>query len=508
MRRLLPLCVLIAAPALAQEPAPTRNNAIPPPSASAQGDVSVTIYNNDLALVQDERQLTFGRGRVRQEFPDVSANVRPETVTLNGDALSIIEQNFDFDLLSPQALIQKAIGETITLVRTNPATGQETREQARVLAANGGVVLQIGNRIEVLRDDGLPVRVIFDRVPENLRARPTLSVTVDSSRAGPRPVTLTYLTTGLGWAADYVALFDQAAGRMDVQGWITLTNNSGTEYRAAETLLVAGNVAGQGYAYQPGRGRVPPPPVRPPLRGAGTETADRERLGDFYLYPLPERTTIANRQTKQVSFLDVSGAPAARAYEFRNGWLGSADQPQNVNTVLRFSSSRDQGLGDALPAGTIRVYQRDQRGAPQFVGESRIDHTPMGSEIGLTTGQAFDVKVQPVVEQRREIRLDEWRASSRFRIFNPDGTVTRGETESNVGQTFWETRMRYTLTNARPEPVTVILTQDGLDNYWSDTRIVSETLPSQRESSRAATWQVPVPANGTATLDVTFHTRH
>ena len=469
MRYLLPLCVLIAAPALAQD------NAIPPPGTSAQGDVSVTIYNNDLALVQDQRQLSFGRGRVRQEFPDVSAQIRPETVTLVGDGIGIVEQNFDFDLLSPQALIQKAVGETITLVRTNPATGQETRERALVLAANGGVVLQIGERIEVLRDDGLPVRVIFDRVPENLRARPTLSVTVESARAGPRPVTLTYLTTGLGWAADYVALFDEANGRMDVQGWITLTNNSGTEYRAAETLLVAGAVSGgDGVDYRSMRGR-PQPPSRPPLRQAGTETSDRERIGDFYLYPLPERTTIANRQTKQVSFLDVDNTPAARAYEYRNAWMGTQDEPQSANTVLRFSSSREQGLGDALPAGTVRVYQRDARGNPQFVGESAIGHTPMGSELGLVTGQAFDVKVQPVVERRERVSNNRWR-----------------------------TTMRYTLTNARPAPVTVDLLQSGL---WGDTRIVEESQPSQRRSADDALWRVAVPANGEAVVTATFDTR-
>ena len=203
---LLLSAAILAAPAAAQI-----QTEIPPPSQNAQGEVAVTIYNNNLALVQDRRQLDIAAGRSRQEFPDVSAQIRPETVTLTGQGIGIVEQNFDFDLLSPQALMQKAVGETITLVRTNPANGAETRERARVLAANGGVVLQIGDRIEVLRDDGLPVRVIFDRVPENLRARPTLSVTVQSERGGRRPVTLTYLTPGLGWSADYVALFDESA---------------------------------------------------------------------------------------------------------------------------------------------------------------------------------------------------------------------------------------------------------------------------------------------------------
>ena len=465
MRKLILLSVFLAGSALAQ----TGANTIPPPSQSAQGDVAVTIYNGDLALVQDTRQLDIPAGRSRQEFPDVSAQIRPETVTLSGAGVGIVEQNFDFDLLSPQALMQKAVGETITLVRTNPATGAELRERARVLAANGGVVLQIGDRIEVLRDDGLPVRVIFDRVPENLRARPTLSVTVQGERGGRRPVTLTYLTAGLGWSADYVALFDEANGRMDVQGWITLTNNSGTPYVNANTLLVAGSVGDDNQQNNYARRQ------QGPVRNPGTETSGRERLGDFYLYPLPERTTIANHQTKQVSFLDVHGTPAVRAYEYRNAWLGTSEQPVSANTVLRFSSSREQGLGDALPAGTVRVYQRDARGNPQFVGESAIGHTPMGSQLGLTTGQAFDVKVRAVVERRERVNGDRWR-----------------------------TTMRYTLTNARPNPVTVDLLQSGL---WGDTRIAAESMPSERRSADEALWHVPVPANGEATVTATFDTR-
>ena len=471
--RLISLGALLAASAAYAQP-------VPNPAQTAQGDVAVTIYNNDRALVEDKRTLDLPAGRSRQEFRDVSAQIQPETVTLNGRGIGIVEQNFDFDLLSPSALMQNAVGQTVTLVRVNPATGAEVRERARILAANGGVVMQIGDRIEVLRDDGLPARVIFDAVPASLRARPTLSVTLDSDASGSRPVTLTYLTPGLGWAADYVALFDEANGRMDVQGWVTLTNNSGTPYVNASTLLVAGNV-GQNSGYRGGYGGgYPPPPPPPPPPGvidrAGTETAARERLGDFYLYPLPERTTIADKQTKQVSFLDVQNTPAARAYEFRNGWLSTADQPLSANTVLRFSSSRNQGLGDALPAGTVRVYQRDARGNPQFVGEHRIGHTPMGSGISLTTGQAFDVKVRPVVEER-----------------------------TKVGDSRWRTRMRYTLTNAGPKPITVDLIQSGL---WGDTRITDQSAKSERLSADEARWRVPVPANGEATVTATFDSRY
>jgi hypothetical protein len=243
MRALAMLCVpvtlvggLVALPVAAQDPA----------QGNAQGDVAVTIYNNGQSLVQDDRQLSVAAGRNLIEFPDVSARIRPETVTLSGPGIGIVEQNFDFDLLTPDKLMDKAVGQSITLVRTNPATGAERTERAKGLAANGGIVLQIGERIEVLRDDGLPVRAVFDRLPPNLRARPTLSVTVDAANAGTIPARLSYLTPNLGWTADYVALFDAAKGAMDIQGWVTLTNSTGTTFNNARTLLVAGNPGGGG----------------------------------------------------------------------------------------------------------------------------------------------------------------------------------------------------------------------------------------------------------------------
>lgn len=450
-----------------------------PVAPNAQGDVSVTIYNNNLALVQDIRQLNIGNGTVREEFPDVSAQIQPQTVSFNASGTSIVEQNFDYDLLSPNAMMDKAVGEAVTLIRTNPATGAETRERAKVLAVNGGVVVQIGERIEILRDDGLPVRVIFDRIPENLRAKPTLSVTLDSERAGVRSASLTYLTGGMGWAADYVSLYDETSGTIDVQGWVTLTNNTGTTFKNANTLLVAGNPRGQGGARNYG-GRYALQPVEDGvLEEAGTQTPDRETLGDYYLYPLAERTTIANAQTKQVSFLDVQKVPARKAYQYTVGWLASMEQPQSFKSVIKFSSSRNGGLGDALPAGAVRFYMRDKKGDPQFIGESRIGHTPMGSALGLATGDAFDVKVKATIEKREQVSKNKWRTS-----------------------------MRYVVTNARNQPITTDLQQAGLDWGWTDTRIVEESIKSERANSNTAEWKVPVPANGETVLTATFETRY
>lgn len=427
------------------------------PSASSP-KLSVTIYNSNLALVQDQRTIDVAAGRQRLEFKDVSAAIRPETVSLASPNLGVVEQNFDYDLLTPDKLMEKAVGRQIKIVRTNPGDGKETTETATVLAANEGVVLKIGDRIEVLRDDGVPTRVIFDKVPETLRARPTLSVTVNADRAGSTPVTLSYLTSGLSWEADYVAVFDEKKGALDLQGWITLQNNSGTAFENAQTQLVAGNVN----QFNGGnRGVV----------SAGTEGSDRERIADYYIYPLPERTTIAANQSKQVGFLSAQAVPAKKVYEVREYGFSSDENPQKAITAIQFSNSKLKGLGDQLPAGTMRIYMRDQAGDPKFVGENAIGHTSAGSELSIKTGEAFDVSSQATLVSQEKI------SKSRSRY-----------------------AMKYLVRNARPEAVTVELRQGGL---WRDGKVTDESLPSRRIDARTLAWSVPVPANGETVLTFT-----
>ena len=470
---------------------------LPDPDSTEQGDVSVTIYQNGQSLVQDIRQLNIAQGRSRIEFPDVSAQIRPQTLSFASDGTAIIEQNFDFDLLTPGALMEKAIGQTITLVRTNPATGAETRERAKILSTAGGVVVQIANRIEVLRDDGLPVRAVFDRVPPNLRARPTLSVNLQSNRSGTRPASIRYLTPGLGWTSDYVALYDEKTASIDMQGWVTLTNTTGTTFHNAKTLLIAGNPNG-GYNRNKNRNMV----------RAGTESANRESVGDFYLYPIDARTTIANRQTKQVSFLDVQGVKADKVYRRTVGWLSNESDPVNVSSEIAFTSSSDGGLGDALPAGTIRFYQRDKQGTPQFIGENTIGHTPMGSELSLRTGDAFDIYVQAEVEKRERITASEWEKTARYIVIEDGEEIRRIDQERPV--TYWQTTMRYTMTNAKSEPIEVDLVQAGLDRGWwsSDFRVVSEDVLGKQLNADQRKWSVPVSANGKREFRVTFATRY
>ncbi len=202
----------------------------------------------------------------------------------------------------------------------------------------------------------------------------------------------------------------------------------------------------------------------------------------------------------------MAAAPASKAYHFRNTWLSSQTEAQSADTVLRFSSGREDGLGDALPAGTVRVYMRDARGQPQFIGENTIGHTPMGSSLALKTGEAFDVKVLPVVEKRDRIDSGEWERTARYRV-TVNGEPVR-EVTVDQAKEFWRTTMTYKVTNARAVPVTVEVVQAGLDNWWHDARIPSESIKGTQRSADERLWAVPVPANGETTLTVQFDTRY
>jgi hypothetical protein len=435
-------------------------------------EISLTVYNKNIALIEHVRPISTPAGRQRIEFAGVSAQIVPETVSFIAPNLTLIEQNFDYDLLTPAKLMEKAVGSQVRLVRVNPATGAETSETAEVLSTVGGVVLRIGTRIEVLREDNLPTRVIFDKVPENLRAQPTLSVLVNAAKPVNEVARLTYLSRGFNWAADYVAVFDEPKGSTSMQGWITLRNTSGTSFVNARTQLVAGDVnlveSEQEWwnNWQQRRNSN--------RRSSGTENTGREQLGDYYVYPIKQLTTVANNQTKQVSFLDVDAVKASKGYEVTFYGFQSNAEPRSAEVRMRFSNSKAAGMGEQLPSGVVRIYMRDVRGQPQFVGEDHIDHTSAGSEMALKIGDAFDVTVQPTLVQSR--RID------------------KRKTEYD---------MSYLVRNARSTASVVTLRQYGL---WRENEVVKESMKGRRTDANVFAWDVPVPANGEATLTFTIAT--
>ena len=283
-----------------------------PIGADKQSAIAVTIYNNDLALIRDSRSVTLTKGENDLAFIEVSAGIRPETALLTGrgTALDIVEQNFDFDLLTPQKLLEKSVGQTIRVVRTNPDTGADVTEDATVLSvAEGQVVLKIGDRIEVTP----PGRLVYSAVPATLRDRPTLVVKVASDKAGEVPVDLSYLTHGLSWAADYVAELSPDEKTVNLNGWVTLTNQSGIAYKDAKLQLVAGEV-----------NQVQPPmPAAPMMEAMDAVGAVRQKMVEeaafeYHLYSLDRPTTLKENQTKQVALLSAEAIPVEKQYLLLN----------------------------------------------------------------------------------------------------------------------------------------------------------------------------------------------
>jgi hypothetical protein len=429
-----------------------------------QTGVAVTIYNQDLALVRDGRVMTLIKGENDVAFIDVSGHMQPETALLksSGGKLDVLEQNFDFDLLTPEKLLEKSVGGTVRVIVTDPKTGKETVEEAKVLSVANGVVLQIGDRLETQA----PGRIVFAEVPPNLRSRPTLVTKISSDTAGKLPVELDYLTGGLSWAADYVAELAPDERSIELKGWVTLTNTSGTSYRNAKLQLVAGDVNRVRREITAGAATAMP------MSAAAPAPMAEQALFEYHLYTLGRPTTIAENQTKQVELLTGHAIPVTKEYRFANlapGYnyqMGEAPRV-NASVRLKFVNTEKSGLGIPLPQGTVRVYKADNAGQAIFVGEDAIQHTPKNEYVDLTLGQAFDVTAR--------------------------GKQTDFET---LGDNVYESAYEIEFKNAKSEAVTVILAQ----TVPGDWKMLEESANHEKADASTALWHISVPANGSTKL--------
>ena len=442
-----------------------------------QDSVGITIYNSNLALVRDVRKVNLTRGVNVLAFESVSAQIKPETASLTGGDFTLIEQNFDFDLLSPAKLIEKAVGGKVRVYRENPVTGDDRVEEATVLSAYQGTVLEFDDRIEFIGRDGLPGRLVFTDLPENLRARPTLSIRLNSTSRGTQNLELGYLTGGIGWQADYVATLNRKSDELALQGWVTLTNTSGSPYRDATVQLVAGDVNIVRQRMAP-RARA----ANFAMAQEAVAVASEEQLLEYHLYTLPNRTTIAQNQTKQVALLSAPKVEAERVLSFRGqphlftGTFGEFDR-ESATVNLEFTNSEAAGLGLPLPKGTVRVYQPDSKNQLQFVGEDTIDHTAKDLEVELLLGRAFDVTLT-----RTQTAFEHKRA----RVFE------RPTTE-------YTTSWKLTFKNAKAERATVKL----IEPFTGKWEIIKDSQTHTRLNAREASWTVSVPAEGSTELNYT-----
>jgi hypothetical protein len=449
-------------------------------TAADQQNVAVTIYNDNLALVKDARQVSLARGLNQLAWREVSAQMRPETALLrnlsNPDGFRLQEQNFDFDLLTPEKLLEKYVGREVIVIRSHPTTGAETREPATVLSTNNGVVLKFGDRIET----GVPGRLAFSGVPDTLRDTPTLVISLVNPAAGTQNLELSYLTGGLSWRADYVAELNANDGHMDLNGWVTLTNQSGAAYPNAKLQLVAGDL---------NRVRDPEPAPRA-MMAMAAKVADaaemqQESLFEYHLYTLQRPTTLRENQTKQVALMSASRVPVQKEYllagsnYYYSGQYGELGQKMKVGVFVEFDN-KGEGLGIPLPKGVIRMYKRDSQGNAQFVGEDRIDHTPKNETVRLKLGDAFDLTAD-----RKQTDFQKLAGTGRYNYV-------------------FESAYEIVLKNAKQEAVTVIV-REPMPGDWT---MVSASQPHTKAASGIAEWQVNVPAEGKATLTYRVRVRY
>ena len=459
-------------------------------TAADQTALAVTIYNGDLALVKDARKVRVQNGENLLAWRGVSAQLQSETALLrsvDGRKLTLLEQNFDFDLLTPQKMLEKSVGESVRIIRTQPITGVEFAEQAMVVAANDGVVLQFKDRVET----GIPGRIGFGTIPSSLRDQPTLSMLfntevpatgfLNANTQAETSMELSYLTGGLTWKADYVAELSAQENSIDLNGWVTLTNTSGTAYPNARLQLVAGEVN----RTQPEQGRMPLMMKNMAMADAAP-LMQQESLFEYHLYTLDRLTTLLDKQTKQVALLSAQKVKTDKEFRFQganwyyssqSGDLGSKMKP---SVFMEFSNSGDN-LGVPLPKGIVRVYKKDSAGRAQFIGEDRIDHTAKGETIKLKLGEAFDITADKKQTDFQKIAAG----------FNARGGVI-------------ETAYSMEIRNAKTEAI-IAKVVEPMPGDW---QMMHESHAHKKDAAHTAIWNVPVPAEGKTTLTWRVRTKY
>ncbi len=481
--------------------------------------VAVTIYRDDLALITETRAVNLPAAAVTLVLDGVVDTLLPQSAVVMGAGRPLAESNFTFDRLTPRSLIERSIGETVTITRTNPKSGTVTRVPATILSAEGGVLLRIGDGNEALYCSGLPERLEFEKLPSELTAKPRLSIRLAAGDAGVRTVQVSYLAHGFTWSSDYIASLNERSDRMHLAGWATLTNFTGTAFEQAEVQMVAGKLnilAAEegGSAAEPvyphdqeteleARERLvrediesdvallrdcfsrqlPVSAVRKgeasdgrllrlalPAAAAFEEIVvtaarrvDREELGDYQLYRLPWRTDLGARQTKQVLFLDQPAVHVERLYSLRLPQFAEPpDEDVSIpNLVVRWDNTQRAGLGEPLPSGTVRVFE-PYHGSEVFAGEAKMADKPVGLPIELTIARALNVTI--------EVTTDRGYAGAR-----KDRIIVMTE---------------HKIANNKSVPIDVEI-RHAVDNRYTDARVDRSSKPMRKKYGDLA-WRFTV----------------
>jgi hypothetical protein len=434
-------------------------------TAAEQRDVMITVYNGNLGLVKDVREVRLDAGLIETHFMDVAAQIDPTSVLLRSltdpAGLKILEQNYEYDLLSSEKLMEKYVGRKVRLYQSN-GTFQEA-----TLLSTRGPVYDINGQIHM----GHFGSVVLPALPENLVSKPTLAWLLRNTRPAPQRVEASYLTGGISWKSDYVMLINATDSRADLTGWVTINNQSGATYRDAALKLVAGDVNRAASRDDSRRA------MEMAAKAASPAVADREFKSEgffeYHLYTLDGRTTIKESQTKQLTLLSAADIPVDKRFiyygaaSYHRTQYGVPISNQKVGVYLDIRNTKENRLGVPLPKGKVRVYKADVSGSQQLIGEDWIDHTPKDERVRIKMGEAFDVVGERVQK--------DWK---------------------RIGSNLYEIEWEITLRNHKKEGVTI----EVIEPMPGDWEILRTTHPHEKLQAFTARWSIPVPKEGAATL--------
>ncbi len=454
-----------------------------PPALQAQGEgVDLTVYNQNLALVKDRRTLELEEGLNEVAFRDVAAQIDPTSVLFRSltdiTGTVVLEQNYEYDIVGSQKLLEKYIDQEMELVTEDGSTYSGT-----LLSGAQDIILQAGNGTVTIVKLGQVREFTFPELPEGLITKPTLLWKLEAAEEGTHNVEVTYMTGGINWQADYVLLLDSADEEIDLDGWVTLNNSSGATYRDARLKLIAGDIqrAVDEFAYAEGAVLAAP--------ALAKELAVEEReFFEYHLYEIQRPVTVKDHQTKQIEFATASDVSVDKffvydASQYPYTVYEPITEPSYGNTgnrkvmvMLEFENSEEAGLGIPLPKGKVRVYKEDIDGSTQFIGEDSIDHTPRDETVRLYLGDAFDI-----VGER--VRTD-------FR---------------KPGSRSIEESYEITVRNHKDEDVEVRVVEHMF--RWTEWEITEETMEHVKTDAQTIEYHLDIPAGGEETIDYTVFYR-
>jgi len=441
-----------------------------------QTGINLTVYNMGRGLVKDVRKLTIPSGQGELRFMDVAAQIMPQTVHVKSltatDKFRVLEQNYEYDLISRAKLLDKYVGQKIKLSSWNQDQDKQSLFDATLISNNQGEVYDINGEIYL----GHPGYAVLPSLPENLIAKPTLTWLFDNAEPSSQDVEVSYMTNGVNWTADYVLVVNKDDSSGDLAGWVTLDNQSGATYKEAQLKLVAGkpNVVQENF-----RGRNKAMAQEMMLADVAGSAFQEESFFEYHLYDLQRKTTIKDKQTKQISLLEAAGIPLNKTFLVSDNdvnyyWqANTATRKVPVKVGVSLKNSEADHLGMPLPAGTVRLYKQDKKGGQQFIGEDKIEHTPKDETIKLNVGEAFDV----VAEKKQT-------------------AFTR--TSNRTTETAWE----ITLRNHKDEDIVISVEQ--LFHGMTDWEILTTSMEYKKKDAQTMAFEVPVTKNGEAVVTYTI----